>query len=151
MDKLIPLIVIIVIVYRVAAWFRRQQQEAEKEKERQRSTAPETRTTWESETPAEIPISELELMVGAPPEKPPVADDEYRTLADESTIRDEEEMDEESVRKEAPAHTPQPEPVLVESVASRKRMPVRIAGVPVNAKTITQGIIISEILRRPKF
>ncbi|MFC1717415.1 hypothetical protein ACFL6S_27390 [Candidatus Poribacteria bacterium] len=149
MDKLIPLIVVIVFIYRIAGWFRRQQQEAEKE--RQRSTAPKTKTTWESETPAEIPISELELMVGAPPERPRVADDEYQTLVDESTIRDEEDIDEENIKEEVLVHTPQPEPVLVESVAPRKRKPVRIAGVPINAKTITQGIIISEVLRRPKF
>ncbi len=149
MDTLMPLIVVIVIVYRIARWFRRQQEKAEKE--RQRSPAPETKTTWESKPTAEIPISELELMVGAPPEKPRVADDEYKALVDETTNRDEEDMDEESIKKETLVHTPQPEPVLVESVASRKRMPVRIAGVPINAKTITQGIIMSEILRRPKF
>lgn len=149
MDKLIPLIVIIIIVYRIAGWFRRQQQEAEKE--RQRPTAPGTETTWESETPAEIAISELELMVGAPPEKPRVADDEYQALVDKSTIRDEEDMDEENIREETLVHTPQPEPVLVESAVSRKRKPVRIAGIPINARTITQGIIMSEILRRPKF
>ncbi len=147
MDKLIPLIVFIIFAYRIAAWFRRQQQEAEKK--RQSSTAPETRTTWESKPTAEIPISQLGLMVAAPPEEPPVADDEYQALVDESTIRDEEDMDEENIRAET--HTPQPEPVLVESAVSRKRKPIHIAGVPVNAKTITQGIIISEILRRPKY
>ena len=149
MDKLIPLIVIIIFVYRVVGWFRKQQQEAEKK--RQRSTAPGTKTTWESKTPAETAISKLEQIFEMPSEKPRVADDEYQTLVDESTISDEEDMDEENIREETLVQTPQPEPALVEPVVSRKRKPVRIAGTPINARTITQGIIISEILRRPKF
>lgn len=32
-----------------------------------------------------------------------------------------------------------------------KKEPVKIAGIPVNTKTIAQGIVISEILKRPNF
>ena len=115
-------------------------------KERRRSPTTPTEVPWEFEPVKEIPTPEPELRVKIPPEEPPKADDEYGSLAHVSTLRDEEDFKEETL-----AQTRRSEPVSERPSAPTKRKPVRIAGIPIDAKNITQGIIISEILRRPKF
>ncbi len=59
---------------------------------------------------------------------------------------DEEMFDEES----SEVRTQQPKQAL-KVTQTVKRKPVTIAGIPINSETIAQGIVISEILKRPDF
>jgi len=72
------------------------------------------------------------------------SDDILQPSIIEAKSHDEETFDEES------SETIQQSQVAKISQTSKKG-PVMIAGIPINSKTIAQGIVISEILKRPDF
>lgn len=74
----------------------------------------------------------------------------YDNISQPTTIEtksyDEEMFDEESSEAKV-----QQQSQVSKTSQKSKREPVKIAGIPINSKTIAQGIVISEILKRPNF
>ena len=144
------IIILIFVISRVIRWTRRMQEQTQKE--RRRAATPNVKMPWEFEQTREIPMSREEVIrAETPARQPRKVDDEFRPLVDKSTVPDEETFKEEAVpetrsseRRNTVPHTRK------EPVVPPRHKPVKIAGIPLTPQTISQGIIISEILRRPK-
>ena len=109
-----------------------------------------TKPPWEFEMPDSAPTSEerIEEKVEVEMHKPEQVrlDEESVVAAHESVVSDEESFDEETIARKKPL-----EPQIKSQPAPEKHGPGRIAGIPITPRTITQGVIISEILKRTKF
>jgi hypothetical protein len=154
MLRLIATIVIIFIVSQVVKRAKRQQEEARRR--RLRSIATSAKVSHRVEEVEKMSAAQEARKVRVRMERSVGTDDEFRPSVDESIIPDEESSITESVGARRAV------PLLSESrdTASGadakpstppKREPVKIAGIPLTHQTISQGIIISEILRRPEF
>jgi hypothetical protein len=143
MQRLITLIIIIFVISQIIGRVKRGQQQDKQEK-RPPARIP-IKLPWEFETEEEIPLPEKQVEVKMPTEQPRKADDEYS--GDEHIAV----SDEESFSDKSAAHDRPSEPKSGKPSVPAGRKPAQIAGIPINTKTISQGIIISEILRRPRF
>jgi hypothetical protein len=75
-----------------------------------------------------------------------------QSSVDESAAVDEEAFEEETVARGQLSGRRDTAPrTRIEPPAPQKHEPVQIAGTPLSPQTIRQGIIMSEILRRPEF
>lgn len=144
MQRLITLIIIIFVISQIIGRVKRSQQQQDKREKRPPARIP-IKLPWEFETAEEIPVPEKQVKVKMPSEQPRKIDDEFS--GDENiVVPDEESFSEETAAQVRPSE-PEPEKPSVPS----GQKPAQIAGIPINTKTISQGIIISEILRRPRF
>jgi hypothetical protein len=135
MQRLIISIIIIFAISQIIGRVKRSQQKDQRKREPLVKTP--IRLPWEFETAEEIPTPEKQVEVKIPREQPRKADDEFS--GDEHiAVSDEESFSDETAAQARPSVPP-------------GRKPAQIAGIPINTKTISQGIIISEILRRPRF
>ncbi len=141
MQRLIILIIVIFAISQIIGRVKRSQQKEQRKREPLVKTP--IRLPWEFETAEEIPAPEKRIEVKIPEEQPRKADDEFS--GDEHiAVSDEENFSDETAAQARPSESGKP------SVPPRHE-PAQIAGVPITPKTISQGIIISEILRRPRF
>jgi len=143
MQRLITLIIIIFVISQIIGRVKRSQQKDRREK-RPPARIP-IKLPWEFETEEEIPLPEKQVEVKMPTEQPREVDDEFS--GDEHIAVSDEESFSDKTAAQARSSEPESEKPSVPPV----RRPVQIAGIPINTKTISQGIIISEILRRPRF
>jgi hypothetical protein len=143
MQRLLILIIVIFAISQIIGRVKRSQQQDKREK-RPPARIP-IKLPWEFETEEEIPLPERQAEVKMPREQPKKADDEFS--GDEHIIS----SDEESFSDETAAQARPSEPKSEKPSVPPGRKPAQIAGIPINTKTISQGIIISEILRRPRF
>ena len=143
MQRLIILIVVIFAISQIIGRVKRSQQQDKREK-RPPARIP-IKLPWEFETEEEIPLPEKKAEVKIPREQPRKVDDEFS--GDEHiAASDEESFSDASVAQARSSGTESGKPSV-----PRGQKPAQIAGIPINTKTISQGIIISEILRRPRF
>jgi hypothetical protein len=143
MQRLITLIIIIFVISQIIGRVKRGQQQDKREK-RPPARIP-IKLPWEFETAEEIPLPERQVEVKMPTEQPRKADDEFS--GDEHiAVSDEESFSDKTV-----AQARSSEPKSEKPSVPPGGKPAQIAGIPINTKTISQGIIISEILRRPRF
>lgn len=142
MQRLVILIIVIFAISQIIGRVKRSQQQ-DKRGKRPPARIP-IKLPWEFETEEEIPLPERKAEVKMPREQPRKADDEFS--GDEHiVVFDEESFSDASVAQARPS-----EPESGKLSVSQGHKPAQIAGIPINTKTISQGIIISEILRRPK-
>ena len=143
MQRLVILIIVIFVISQIIGRVKRSQQEDQRKREPLVKTP--IRLPWEFETAEEIPTPEKQVEVKIPREQPEKVDDEYS--GDEHIISsDEESFSDKTAAQARPSVTKSEKPSV-----PLGRKPAQIAGIPINTKTISQGIIISEILRRPRF
>ena len=143
MQRLIILIIVIFAISQIIGRVKRSQQQDKREK-RPPARIP-IKLPWEFETEEEIPLPEKKVEVKMPAEQPQKVDDEFS--GDEHiAVSDEESF---SDKTAAQPRLSEPKPEKPSVLTGHK--PAQIAGIPINPKTISQGIIISEILRRPRF
>lgn len=136
MLRLIIFIIIVFIISRLINAAKRRQINAQRRI--QQDEKPETDVYQEKIMIVKVPEYDAETkpkLENVP--QPPIV---------ETKSYDEEIFDEES----SAAKIQQPVQVSKVSQAPKKK-PVMIAGIPINSKTIAQGIVISEILKRPDF
>ncbi len=144
MQRLIILIIVIFVISQIIGRVKRSQQQQDKREKRPPARIP-IKLPWEFETEEEIPPPEKKAEVKIPREQPRKVDDEFS--GDEHiAVPDEEDFSDASV---AQARSSEPESEGPSVPPEGK--PAQIAGIPINTTTISQGIIISEILRRPRF
>jgi len=143
MQRLVILIIVIFVISQIIGRVKRSQQEDQRKREPLVKTP--IRLPWEFETAEEIPTPEKQVEVKIPREQPEKVDDEYS--GDEHIISsDEESFSDKTAAQARPSVAKSEKPSVPPG-----RKPAQIAGIPINTKTISQGIIISEILRRPRF
>ena len=143
MQRLVILIIVIFVISQIIGRVKRGQQQDKREK-RPPARVP-IKLPWEFETEEEIPLPEKQVEVKMPTEQPRKVDDEYS--GDEHIISsDEESFSDKTAAQARPSVAKSEKPSVPPG-----RKPAQIAGIPINTKTISQGIIISEILRRPRF
>ncbi len=152
MEKLISIIIFIIIGSALSRALKSAKQAREKAQKQEREPlTPHIEIPRETELskPARIEIPKIALERG---------DEEFSSLGDESTVSDEEGMftekaarpdAEESFKEETAVQGQRPE--RESEKPAPKREPVKIAGTPITPQSISYGIIISEILRRPDF
>lgn len=145
---LIIVIAIAVIVSQMISRARKSQQREQKKEGSPLDIL--TKPPWEFEMPDNAPTSEerIEERIEVEAHKPGQVrlDEELAVAAHESAVSDEESFNEETIAQKKP-----PEPQIKSQPAPEKHGPGRIAGIPITPRTIGQGVIISEILKRPKF
>jgi hypothetical protein len=143
MQRLIILIIVIFAISQIIGRIKRSQQKEQPKREPLVKTP--IRLPWEFETAEETPAPEKRVEIKMPREQPRKADDEFS--GDEHiAVSDEESFSDKTAAQARPSEPKSEKP----SVPSGHK-PAQIAGIPINTKTISQGIIISEILRRPRF
>jgi hypothetical protein len=143
MQRLIILIIVIFAISQIIGRLKRSQQQDKREK-RPPARIP-IKLPWEFEIEEEVPLPEKKVEVEIPGEQPRKVDDEFS--GDEHiAVSAEEGFSDETAAQARPSEPESEKP----SVPSEGK-PAQIAGVPITPKTISQGIIISEILRRPRF
>jgi hypothetical protein len=144
MSRLILLIFLITIISQIVGWVKKSQQ-------KERGKKPNTgipKFPWdlmpvEEEKPSELAVAVEDIPKDSGETKP---DNEFPNVDEESPLRNEEDFDEETRKKDKQTKLkPKKAPT------QPKREPVHIAGFSINPKTIREGIIISEILKRPEF
>ena len=143
MQRLITLIIIIFVISQIVGRVKRSQQKDEREK-RPPARVP-IKLPWEFEIEEEVPLPEEQVEIKMPTEQHGKADDEFS--GDEHIISSDEESFSDKTAAQARSSVAKPEKSSVPPVHE----PPRIAGIPITPKTISQGVIISEILRRPEF
>ena len=141
--ELIILIIVIFVISQILGRVKRSQQK--EQRKREPLVKIPIRLPWEFETAEETPVPEKQVKVKMPTDQPGKADDEFS--GDEHiAVSDEESFSDETAAQARPS-----EPKSEKPSVPPGHKPAQIAGIPINTKTISQGIIISEILRRPRF
>jgi hypothetical protein len=155
MSRLV-LIIIVASVFtlsRIVLSIRQRQEEARRA--RQRSAVTRSDIQWEFQTVSEAPVPEKEIEGETASEQVRKIDDEFQVSIDEYGGPDEESFKEGTQTSEESLSTrglTRPsEPEEKKPSAPPTHEPVKIAGIALTPRTISQGIIISEILRRPEY